>query len=65
MEKQEKQETFPTFENLTQSKIFGRLRIPIYFGGIYVKYGNTKCLEGFAFQYFWGKIENMELEKNT
>ena len=29
-EKQEKQETFPKIENLTEGKIFGRLRIPIF-----------------------------------
>ena len=29
-EKREKQETFPKFGNLTEGKIFGRLRIPMF-----------------------------------
>ena len=44
-EKQEKQVTFPKFQNLTEGKIFGRLRTPI-FGKKIGKYGNTKnCAE--------------------
>ena len=40
-EKQEKQEAFPMFGNVTEGKIFGRLRIPM-FGKKKGKYGNTK-----------------------
>ena len=42
-EKKGKQEAFPKFGNLTEGKIFGRLRIPIL-GTKNGKYGNTKKL---------------------
>ena len=40
-EKQEKQETCPKFGNLTEGKIFGRLRIPIFGDKKMEKIGNT------------------------
>ena len=43
-EKQEKQVTFPKFQNLTEGKIFGRLRIPIFGNNFWKtwKYENMK-----------------------
>ena len=41
-EKQEKQETFPKIENLTEGKIFGRLRIPIFGNKFWKIWKNTK-----------------------
>ena len=57
-EKLEKQETFPKIGNLTEGKIFGRLRIPI-FGEKNGKYGNTKkCAKKHL------EIDKMSADKN-
>ena len=43
-EKQGRQETFSNFGKLIEGKRFGRLRIPVFRGKKYGKYGNTKNL---------------------
>ena len=52
-EKQEKQETFPKFGNLTEGRIFGRLRIPLFFGGK-KKLREKKC----------GNLDKKSFDKN-